>query len=240
MTDTDSRTARPSTAPDIKGRLDDADSIIDALPWKLGDTEAQRKAARGRVSALAHQVAGLLAGGGWTADEIRIVLASTTDAADAPDATAQEARWRSAIKRAKKRRENGRGLVDDLVAENGPPSPQDYAWADAALSTETGKTPAASAPPATASAATAPKPRTAPSKAPAVAKKKRPPSRTPGRVPFTTQLPQPLLDDLQAFSADNGADVNSVVEMALREFMSTRGWRSTDDPRQRPPLIFVR
>src|SRR2546429_3115136 len=49
--------------PDIKARLAGADSVVDALPWWVGTSEAQRKRARGRVSALAHQVAALLAGG---------------------------------------------------------------------------------------------------------------------------------------------------------------------------------
>jgi hypothetical protein len=39
-------TADPSPAPpDIKAHLPEADGIVDALPWKLGDTEAQRKRA---------------------------------------------------------------------------------------------------------------------------------------------------------------------------------------------------
>src|SRR2546430_16023395 len=50
--------------PDIKAHLAGADSVVDALPWWVGTSEAQRKRARGRVSALAHQVAALLAGGG--------------------------------------------------------------------------------------------------------------------------------------------------------------------------------
>lgn len=89
--------------PDIKSRLDDADSIVDALPWKLGDSEAQRKLSRGKVSALTHQVAGLLAAG-WTQQELREILAAATQAADAPDAPAQEKRWRSALKQARVQR----------------------------------------------------------------------------------------------------------------------------------------
>ena len=45
-----------------KARLGAVDSIVDALPWQLGATKAQRKRARGKVSALAHQAASLLAG----------------------------------------------------------------------------------------------------------------------------------------------------------------------------------
>jgi hypothetical protein len=89
--------------PDIKAHLDAADSVVDALPWKLGDSEAQRKLSRGKVSALAHQVAGLLAAG-WTQQELRAVLAAATQAADAPDAPAQEKRWRSALKQARVQR----------------------------------------------------------------------------------------------------------------------------------------
>src|SRR5262245_27586928 len=85
--------------PDVKARLADADSIVDRLPWRLGDTEAQRKRSRGRVSALAHHIAGLLATG-WTLDEIRDALAEADAAGEAPDAGAQEKRWRAALKRA--------------------------------------------------------------------------------------------------------------------------------------------
>lgn len=92
------------TAPDVKAFLGEADRIIDVLPWRLGDTEAQRKRARGRVSALAHQVAGLLAGG-WSLADVRAVLAAAPEAAGAPDAAAQEKRWRTALKRAKNGRE---------------------------------------------------------------------------------------------------------------------------------------
>jgi hypothetical protein len=84
--------------PDIKARLSDADGIVDQLPWQLGDTEAQRKRSRGRVSALAHQVAGLLANG-WTLDEVRDALGGADGADTAPDAGAQEKRWRAALKR---------------------------------------------------------------------------------------------------------------------------------------------
>ncbi|MEV0733433.1 hypothetical protein [Polymorphospora sp. NPDC050346] len=89
-----------TSPPDIKSHLDDADSVVDALPWKLGDTEAARKRARGRVSALAHQVAGLLATG-WTVQEIQQALATAPNAATAPDPAAQEKRWRSALKQAR-------------------------------------------------------------------------------------------------------------------------------------------
>jgi hypothetical protein len=85
---------------DIKGHLPDADIVVDALPWRLGDTEGQRKRDRGRVASLAHQIAALLAGG-WTLDEIRAALDDAIGAVDAPDAAAQEKRWRAALKRAK-------------------------------------------------------------------------------------------------------------------------------------------
>jgi hypothetical protein len=86
--------------PNIKAHLAHADGVVDALPWKLGDTEAQRKRARGRVASLAHQVAALLAAD-WSVEEIRTALAAATDAADAPDPAAQEKRWRSALKQAR-------------------------------------------------------------------------------------------------------------------------------------------
>ncbi|MEV0902817.1 hypothetical protein [Actinoplanes sp. NPDC049802] len=93
-------TIEANTPPDVKAFLDAADSVVDALPWKLGDTDAQRRRARGRVASLAHQVAGLLAGG-WSLDEIRTALAAAPDAAAAPDPAAQEKRWRSALKQAR-------------------------------------------------------------------------------------------------------------------------------------------
>lgn len=86
-------------ALDLKARLADADSIMDALPWQLGTSEKQRKQSRGRVAALAHQVAALLAGG-WSIAEVRTVLATAEGADQAPDAAAQEKRWRAALKRA--------------------------------------------------------------------------------------------------------------------------------------------
>lgn len=99
----------PNTPPDVKAHLDAADRIVDPLPWQLGETEAQRKRSRGRVSMLAHQVAGLLAIG-WSEDEIRTALAAAVDAPGAPDAGAQEKRWRSALKQARhQRRERERG-----------------------------------------------------------------------------------------------------------------------------------
>lgn len=89
---------------DIKAHLDAADSVVDTLPWQLGETEAQRKRSRGRVAALAHQVAALIAGG-WSTDDIRAALATAETAAVAPDAGAQERQWRAALKRARHARQ---------------------------------------------------------------------------------------------------------------------------------------
>ena len=94
-------TAADTSPPDIKAHLPEADAIVDALPWKLGDTDAERRRARGRVASLAHQVAGMLASGGWTVDELREAVAASPTAADAPDPAAQEKRWRSALKQAR-------------------------------------------------------------------------------------------------------------------------------------------
>jgi hypothetical protein len=52
---------------------------------------------------LAHQVAALLAAG-WTDQEIRTALATAADAETAPDAGAQDRRWRAALKRARRER----------------------------------------------------------------------------------------------------------------------------------------
>ncbi len=99
--------------PDVKAHLAAADRIVDPLPWQLGDTEAQRKRSRGRVSALAHQISGLLAIG-WSEQEIRDALATAADAETAPDAGAQERRWRTALKRARhERRERERAYDAD-------------------------------------------------------------------------------------------------------------------------------
>jgi hypothetical protein len=49
-------------------------------------TDAERRRVRGRVASLAHQVAGMLASGGWTVEELR----EAPTAADAPDPAAQE------------------------------------------------------------------------------------------------------------------------------------------------------
>ncbi|WP_223874389.1 hypothetical protein [Salinispora mooreana] len=54
-----------STGPvDVKAHLTGADHVVDALPWRVGHTETQAKRARRRASALAHQIAALLANGG--------------------------------------------------------------------------------------------------------------------------------------------------------------------------------
>lgn len=93
-----------STGPaDVKAYLSDADHVVDALPWHVGHTNTQAKRARGRASALAHQIAALLANG-WNAAEIRDALATADSAANAPDAAAQERLWRAALKRAKNTR----------------------------------------------------------------------------------------------------------------------------------------
>ena len=96
-------TTETNTPLDLKAHLGTADSIVQALPWQLGHTPAHRRLARGRASALAHQVAALLAAG-WTPTEVRAALAETPDAAQATDAPAQERLWRGALKRAKNNR----------------------------------------------------------------------------------------------------------------------------------------
>jgi hypothetical protein len=92
-----------SGPPDIKAHLGAADTVVDALPWRVGRTDAQAKVARGRASALAHQIAALLANG-WTVAEVHDALAAAAGAAAAPDAAAQERLWRAALKRAKNTR----------------------------------------------------------------------------------------------------------------------------------------
>jgi hypothetical protein len=71
------------------------------------------------VSALAHQVAALLAGG-WDVAEVRAALADAPGAAEAPDAGAQEKRWRAALKRANSvRRQLGAGAAGSASADAG-------------------------------------------------------------------------------------------------------------------------
>jgi hypothetical protein len=89
-----------STPPDARAHLLAAEGIVDALPWRRGDTDAERRRARVRVASLTHQVAAMLASGGWTAKALRELLAKSSAAARAPDATAQQRRWRSVLKRA--------------------------------------------------------------------------------------------------------------------------------------------
>ncbi|MEU7908299.1 hypothetical protein [Actinoplanes sp. NPDC049118] len=94
--------AVPSSAPpDAKAHLPAAEGIVDALPWRLGDTDAERRRARVRVASLTHQVAAMLASGDWSVKELRDLLAKSSAAARAPDATAQQQRWRSVLKRAR-------------------------------------------------------------------------------------------------------------------------------------------
>jgi hypothetical protein len=91
--------------------LDVADQIIDALPWNLGTTPKQRKAARGVVSALTHHVQQLLANG-WTPADVRAALDEVTaDVAPLPTAAAQQTRWRAALKRAKHDRQRAAELA---------------------------------------------------------------------------------------------------------------------------------
>jgi hypothetical protein len=85
--------------PDIKAYLGDADTLVDKLPWKVGPKPVHHRLARGRASALAHQVAGMLAGG-FTVDELRAAL-DAVDVTGANDPAAQEKLWRGGLKKAK-------------------------------------------------------------------------------------------------------------------------------------------
>lgn len=91
----------PSAPSDPKAHLPAAEGIVDALPWRLGDTDAERRRARVRVASLTHQVAAMLASGDWSVKEIRGLLANSSAAARAADATAQQLRWRSVLKRSR-------------------------------------------------------------------------------------------------------------------------------------------
>jgi hypothetical protein len=89
-----------------------AEQIVAGLAWRATDSPAGRRLARGRASALANQVASLLAAG-WTAHEVLAALAEAPGVRQAPDPAAQERLWRGALKRAKNARDRSERLVND-------------------------------------------------------------------------------------------------------------------------------
>ena len=97
---------------DVKARLGDAVPIVDALPWRVGRSPAERKLARGRAAILANHVASLLASG-WTVEDVRAVLGDAPAAVTAPDPAAQERLWRGALKRAKNARQRAERLQEE-------------------------------------------------------------------------------------------------------------------------------
>jgi hypothetical protein len=88
-----------SAEVDIKAWLGGADSIVDLLPWRLGATAARPRPG-GCTGASGSRAAGRRVGA--RRGEGRPAAAS--GAAEAPDAGAQEKRWRAALKRAKSER----------------------------------------------------------------------------------------------------------------------------------------
>jgi hypothetical protein len=85
---------------DLKAQLGRAEPIVAGLAWRMGRTVRQRRLVRGRVAALSHQVAALMAAG-WSVEEVRAGLADAPGAVAAPDPAAQERLWRAALNRAK-------------------------------------------------------------------------------------------------------------------------------------------
>ncbi len=104
-------------------------------------------------------------------------------------------------------------LADDLRAQPMVPS-----------NTATGPTPAVPlAAPAQAASTPARTPVAAPSLPPA-APPPPPKRQAPQRVQFSTKLPPALIMDVKDFSDHHRAEIQIVVELALREYMSSRGW----------------
>ena len=92
----------PATQPDQTPFLQDADRIVDDLPWIVGRTPSQHRATRGRAAALVSQIAQMLESG-WTTPEITAVLESA-NMDGIGNAQGQEARWRKALKAARSER----------------------------------------------------------------------------------------------------------------------------------------
>jgi len=106
-------------------------------------------------------------------------------------------------------------LVDDLRAQPTPMVPS---------SATPGPTPAVPiAAPARAPSATPPRtPAVAPAAPPPPPKKQAPP-----RVQFSTKLPPALITDIKDFSDHYKAEIQIVVELALQEYLTSRGWTIT-------------
>lgn len=60
--------------------------------------------------------------------------------------------------------------------------------------------------------------------APQVAPPPPPKKQAPPRVQFSTKLPPALITDVKDFSDHHQAEIQVVVELALREYMTSRGW----------------
>lgn len=105
-------------------------------------------------------------------------------------------------------------VVDDLRAQPMLPS------------TATGPTPAV---PLAAPARAAAPPERTPAAAPRQPAAPPPPPRrqAPPRVQFSTKLPPALITDVKDFSEHYGAEIQIVVELALREYMTSRNWETS-------------
>lgn len=92
--------------------------------------------------------------------------------------------------------------------------------------TATGPGPVPLAAPARAVAAPVAAPARTPAAAPRPAAAPPPPPKrqAPQRVQFSTKLPPALITDVKDFSDHHQAEIQIVVELALREYMSSRGW----------------
>lgn len=102
-------------------------------------------------------------------------------------------------------------VVDDLRAQPMVPS------------TATGATPAVPLMAPARAVATPPSPPAAVTP-PAVPAPPPPRKQAPARVQFSTKLPPALITDVKAFSDHYEAEIQIVVELALQEYMSSRGW----------------
>lgn len=54
-----------------------------------------------------------------------------------------------------------------------------------------------------------------------------PKRRTPAREQFSTKLPPQLIGDLRAFADHHQAEIQVVVELAIGEYLTSRGWETS-------------
>jgi hypothetical protein len=73
-------------------------------------------------------------------------------------------------------------------------------------------------------AATQPVAATAPTVTKGVAAPPPPRKRAPSREQFSTKLPPALIANLRDFAEHHDAEIQTVVELAITEYLTNRGW----------------